>query len=102
MSCFVSKEEAILAFALKDQEVADYHYRFYHLIAELVADHRNDEARRAWNGLLREELSAKANGEVDEESWTRKQKLQRQARPMQNATRSCSSDYSHGSRSSTP
>jgi hypothetical protein len=77
MSCFVSKEEAILAFALKDQEVADYHYRFYHLVSELVADHYNDEARRAWNGLLREELSAKANGEVDEESWTRKQKLQR-------------------------
>jgi hypothetical protein len=77
MSCFMSKEEAILAFALKDQEVADYHYRFYHLMAELVADQRSEEARRAWAGLLRDELSSKANGEVDEESWTRKQSLQR-------------------------
>jgi hypothetical protein len=76
-SCFVSKEEAILAFALKDQEVADYHYRFYHLLAEIVADHRSEEARRAWDALLREELSAKANGEVDELSWLRKQNLQR-------------------------
>jgi hypothetical protein len=77
MSCFVSKDEAILAFALKDQEVADYHYRFYHLVSELIADNFSDEARRAWEGLLREELSAKVNGEVDEESWVRKQKVQR-------------------------
>jgi hypothetical protein len=76
-SCFVSKEEAILAFALKDQEVADYHYRFYHLVSELIADQVNDVARRAWQGLLRDELTAKANGEVDEESWMRKQKVQR-------------------------
>ena len=27
---YVSKEEAVLAFAVKEQEVADYHYRFYH------------------------------------------------------------------------
>jgi hypothetical protein len=77
MSCFMSKEEAILAFALKDQEVADYHYRFYHLMAELVADHRSEEARRAWAGLLRDELTSSVNGEVDEESWSRKQALQR-------------------------
>jgi hypothetical protein len=80
MSCFMSKEEAILAFALKDQEVADYHYRFYHLMAELVADQRKDESRRAWAGLLRDELSSKVNGEVDEESWIKKQGLQR--RPL--------------------
>jgi hypothetical protein len=77
MSCFMSKEEAILAFALKDQEVADYHYRFYHLMAELVADHRTGEGKRAWAGLLRDELSSNVNGEVDEESWSRKQPLQR-------------------------
>src|SRR5688572_27609327 len=76
-SCSVSKEEAILAFALKDQEVADYHYRFYRLLAEIVAGQRKDESQRSWNGLLRDELTAKVNGEVDEESWTRKQKIQR-------------------------
>src|SRR5882762_5873345 len=26
-------DETVLAFALKDQEVAEYHYRFYHLLA---------------------------------------------------------------------
>ena len=31
-------EETVLAFALKDQEVAEYHYRFYHLLATLMAD----------------------------------------------------------------
>src|SRR6185295_17037253 len=31
-------DETVLAFALKDQEVAEYHYRFYHLLAALLAD----------------------------------------------------------------
>src|SRR6185503_4162602 len=31
-------EETVLAFALKDQEVAEYHYRFYHLLATLLAE----------------------------------------------------------------
>lgn len=76
-SCFMSKEEAILAFALKDQEVADYHYRFYHLLAELVIDQWPEDNRRSYAGLLREELSAKVNGEVDEKSWSLKQNLLR-------------------------
>jgi hypothetical protein len=71
-TCFVSKDETILAFALKDQEVAEYHYRFYHLLAELVADHWNAEVRDGWSGVLREELAAEVHGEVDEESWNLK------------------------------
>ena len=31
-------EEEILLFALKDQEVAEYHYRFYSMIASLIGD----------------------------------------------------------------
>src|SRR5262249_38807516 len=31
-------EETVLAFALKEQEVAEYHYRFYHLLATLTGD----------------------------------------------------------------
>jgi hypothetical protein len=100
MSCFMSKEEAILAFALKDQEVADYHYRFYHLMAELVADHRTEEMRRAWAGLLREELTSKVNGEVDEESWARKQALQRRPKSFDQYARQSFIDtmtlYLHG------
>ena len=36
-------DETVLAFALKDQEVAEYHYRFYHLLATLMGDHWSDE-----------------------------------------------------------
>ena len=100
MSCFMSKEEAILAFALKDQEVADYHYRFYHQMAELVADHRTEEMRRQWATLLREELSANVNGEVDEESWSRKQALQRRPKSFDQYARQSFIDtmtlYLHG------
>src|SRR5262245_55380128 len=62
-SCVLSKEEAVLAFAVKEQEVADYHYRFYHSLGRLVADHWSTEAEHQYSALLREELSAKVNGE---------------------------------------
>jgi hypothetical protein len=78
-SCFLSKEEAVLAFALKDQEVADYHYHFYHLLADIVAGQRTADGQRKYAALLREELDAKGNGEVDEQSWTLKQTLLRKA-----------------------
>jgi hypothetical protein len=71
-SCFLSNEEAVLAFALKDQEVADYHYHFYHLLAELVADGWPEETRRGYSALLRDEVESKSNGEVDEKSWSLK------------------------------
>jgi hypothetical protein len=81
-SCFVNKEkqEAVLAFALKDQEVADYHYRFYHSLAELMADQWSDDARKQYSALIREELQANVHGEVDEVSWHLKQKVT--SRPM--------------------
>lgn len=76
-SCVVSKEEALFAFALKDQEVADYHYRLYHLLAALMADQWEPEARKAYEGMLRDELNTAVHGEVDEESWHLKQSLVR-------------------------
>lgn len=76
-SCFVSKDEAVLAFALKDQEVADYHYRFYNSLAKLIADQWTEDAKRDYRALLREEFSASINGEVDEDSWALKQNLLR-------------------------
>ena len=72
-SCVLSKEEAVLAFALKDQEVADYHYHFYHLLGGLVADQWSDEGREQYTGLLRAEIEAGVHGEVDEASWNLKQ-----------------------------
>src|ERR1700727_2436218 len=32
-------KEEVLVFALKDQDVSEYHYRFYNLLATLAADH---------------------------------------------------------------
>ena len=70
-------EETVLAFALKDQEVAEYHYRFYHLLAALMSDHLSEPAETKYAGVLREEMTADAHGEVDEPSWRLKQALRR-------------------------
>lgn len=70
-------EETVLAFALKDQEVAEYHYRFYRLLATLMGDHWSEDVETAYCRVLREELHADAHGEVDEASWRLKQGLRR-------------------------
>ncbi len=70
-------EETVLVFALKDQEVAEYHYRFYHLLATLVGEHWTEAMETAYSRVLREELSAEVHGEVDEPSWRLKQALRR-------------------------
>jgi hypothetical protein len=74
-SCVLSSDEAVLAFALKEQEVADYHYHFYHLLAGLVADAWSEDAREQWTALIRSELDKGVHGEVDEASWNLKQSL---------------------------
>jgi len=74
-------EETVLAFALKDQEVAEYHYRFYHLLATLTGDHWNEAVESRFSRVLREELAADAHGEVDEPSWRLKQALLRSKEP---------------------
>jgi hypothetical protein len=70
-------DETVLAFALKDQEVAEYHYRFYHLLATVLADHGDEAAEANFYRILRDELTADVHGEVDEESWRLKQSLRR-------------------------
>ena len=70
-------EETVLAFALKDQEVAEYHYRFYHLLATLMAEHWSDDVETRYMRVLRDELSADVHGEVDEPSWRLKQAMRR-------------------------
>lgn len=76
-SCVMSKDETVLAFAVKEQEVADYHYRFYHMLAKLVSDNWSEETQTQYAALIREEMNAKVNGEVDELSWHQKQALVR-------------------------
>jgi len=69
--------ETVLVFALKDQEVAEYHYRFYHQLAALVGEHWTEAIETVYSRLLREELSAEVHGEVDEPSWRLKQAMLR-------------------------
>ena len=79
--------EEVLLFALKDQEVAEYHYRFYHVLATLTADLWSDEAQNRYSGLLRDELTAAVHGEVDEESWHLKQGLLRRQTNIRKETK---------------
>lgn len=66
---------AVFAFAVKDTEVADYHYRFYRGIAELLAGKTGKDIPAGYAQLLAEELAKGAHGEVDEDSWQRKLEL---------------------------
>ena len=76
------EKEEVLLFALKDQEVAEYHYRFYHGLSTLMGHLWSEEVQQVYTELLRDELSAGVHGEVDEESWHLKQAvLRRQATP---------------------
>jgi hypothetical protein len=76
----VTENEATLAFAVKDAEVADYHYRFYRTIAELVAGRNGENVPADYSKLMSEELEHSAHGEVDEESWRLKMELTPQDR----------------------
>ena len=67
--------EEVLVFALKDQEVAEYHYRFYRVLSSLMADRCTEDEASSFAGVLREELASDVHGEVDEDSWQLKQTL---------------------------
>jgi hypothetical protein len=69
--------ETVLVFALKGQEVAEYHYRFYNLLATVLGDAWSETVESRYSRLLRDELNADVHGEVDEASWRLKQVLRR-------------------------
>ena len=71
------ENETVLVFALKEQDVAEYHYRLYRRLAAMVADKWSPEASSTYKAALREELTAGVHGEVDDESWQAKQMLLR-------------------------
>lgn len=72
------RDMAMLAFAVKDEEMAEYHYSFYNAVAGLIADRgEGSPTREKFYGLIREELAADVHGEVDERSWRLKQSLVR-------------------------
>jgi hypothetical protein len=71
------ENETVLVFALKEQDVAEYHYRLYRRLAALVADSWSSDVSAGYKALIREELTASVHGEVDDESWQAKQMLLR-------------------------
>jgi len=74
--------ETVLAFALKDQEVAEYHYRFYHLLATVLGENWTEPIETGYSRLMREELNSDVHGEVDEASWRLKQAHRRSQAAM--------------------
>jgi len=66
---------SVMALGIKDIEVADYHYRFYRTIAELVSGPAGENVSADYTALIRGELAGGAHGEVDEESWRVKSEL---------------------------
>ena len=79
--------EEVLVFALKDQDVSEYHYRFYHVLARLTADLWSEDAQTKYWTLLREELNGGVHGEVDDESWHMKQALLRRQTNVRKETK---------------
>jgi hypothetical protein len=74
--------ETVLAFALKDQEVAEYHYRFYHLLATVLGEQWTEAVETGYSRMMRDELNSDVHGEVDEASWRLKQALRRSQAAM--------------------
>jgi hypothetical protein len=78
---------AVLAFGVKDIEVADYHYQFYNALAGLVAANWAQDVQDRFFRTIREELSAEVHGEVDEKSWHLKQALLRRQTNVRKETK---------------
>jgi len=76
-SRYITDQTATLVFAIKDEDVSDYHYCFYNAVASLVARSWPSETQESFFRVLREELSSEVHGEVDEKSWHLKQSLLR-------------------------
>jgi hypothetical protein len=71
------ENETVLVFALKEQDVAEYHYRLYRRLSTLVADTWSADVALRYKSAIREELMAGVHGEVDDDSWQAKQALLR-------------------------
>ena len=70
-------QEFFFFLAVKEEDVADYHYTLYNGVASLLSYRMTDSQRERFSRLLREELANEAHGEVEEKSWRLKQQLLR-------------------------
>lgn len=82
----MSKKQATLAFGIKDEDLADYHYSFFGVLASLLARKEGSSEREKYAERLREELAAEVHGEVDDRSWHLKQGLRRRQKNVRQET----------------
>jgi len=80
-------DTTVLAFGIKDTEVADYHYQLYSALASVVADCWPSDVQERFYRTIREELSTEVHGEVDERSWHLKQALLRRQTNVRKETK---------------
>jgi hypothetical protein len=84
---FDSPPGPVAVLAIKDREVAEYHYYFFRAVATLAADHLPAEVEEAFHRLLRDELSNRIHGEVDDQGWQLKQSLLRRQSNLRRETK---------------
>lgn len=84
---FNTESGPVIVLAVKDRDVADTHYYFFRAIATLAADRLPAEVEEAFTRLLRDELSNRIHGEVDEPGWQLKQSLLRRQSNMRRETK---------------
>lgn len=87
VSRLMSKKVATLAFSIKDEDLADYHYSFFGELAALLARREGSRERDKYAEQVREELAAEVHGEVDDRSWHLKQGLRRRQKNVRQETK---------------
>ncbi len=80
------ENETVLVFALKEHDVAEYHYRLFRHLAALISAKWQTETSSKYLALLRDEVTAGVHGEVDEDSWQAKQMLLRRQTSLKKET----------------
>jgi hypothetical protein len=80
-------QTTFLALAIKEIEMADYHYQFYNGLSGVVAGRWTPEMQEQFFRIIREELNAEVHGEVDEKSWHLKQALVRRQTNVRRETK---------------
>lgn len=76
-SAWDTKKGHVMAFGVKEQEMAEYHYHLFQGISVLMSGLASKEVLAGFSAMLRDEMNAEVHGEVDESSWRLKQTLRR-------------------------
>ena len=78
-SAYLTGDAATLFFAVRDENPSEYHQVFFNTLAHLLSRRVSKEDQSKYASLLLTESEYRANGEVDEPSWQRKQNLPRRS-----------------------